>query len=72
MLLDQKYTLTFENISLNLEEHNSVHKSIVMRALKMQPVAADLRYDQRGDALWGLSEAPGKFEKSFEVWKQKK
>lgn len=43
-----------------------------MRALKTQPVAADLRYDQRGDALWGLSEAPGKFEKSSEVWKQKK
>ena len=71
MLLDQKYTLIFENISLNLQGHNSVHKSIahyiVTRALKMQPVVADLRYDQSGDALCGLCEAPGKFEKSSKV-----
>lgn len=66
MLLDQKYTLTFEKISLNLEGRNCVHKSIVhcvvTRALKMQPVIADLRYDQSGDALCGLCEAPGKSE----------
>lgn len=55
-----------QKTQLKLRGVYSVHKTIthyiVNRAQKMQPVVADVRYIQIGDALGGLCEAPGKFE----------